>query len=145
MLHLKAFPDVELEFMQTRKEKYIDHSCHNPQTAFGSIEDDRMRRDLTINSLYCNISTDEIIDITSNGVNDIRDHTIRPPANHDLTYDDDPLGFTLAFTFAVLRQPIPREVAPQQSLAPFRLAGQIYKLISDVMQFQKINTLIFVH
>lgn len=100
MLHLTAFPDVELEFVQTRKEKYIDHSCRNPVTAFGSIEDDCMRRDLTINSLYCDVSTDEIIDITGNGVNDIRDHIIRTPANPDLTYDDDPLRILRCIRFA---------------------------------------------
>ena len=69
MLHLKAFPRVELEFVQTRREKYIDHSCRNPLTAFGSIREDCLRRDLTINALYCNLSTNEIIDITGNGVN----------------------------------------------------------------------------
>ena len=100
MLHLQAFPDVELEFVQTRKEKYIDHSCRNPVTAFGSIEDDCMRRDLTINSLYCDVSTDEIIDITGNGVNDIRDHIIRTPADPDLTYDDDPLRILRCIRFA---------------------------------------------
>lgn len=100
MLHLKTFPDVELEFVQTRKEKYIDHSCRNPITAFGSIEDDCMRRDLTINALYCNISTDEIIDITGNGVDDIRDHIIRTPADPDLTYDDDPLRILRCIRFA---------------------------------------------
>lgn len=99
MLHLWAFPDVELEFVQTRKEKYIDHSCRNPVTAFGSIEEDCMRRDLTINSLYCNISTDEIIDITGNGVNDIRDHIIRTPAAPALTYDDDPLRILRCIRF----------------------------------------------
>ena len=100
MLHLKAFPDVELEFVQTRKEKYIDHSCRNPMTAFGSIEDDCLRRDLTINSLYCNVSTDKIIDITGNGVNDIRDQVIRTPADPDLTYDDDPLRILRCIRFA---------------------------------------------
>ena len=100
MLHLKAFPDVELEFVQTRKEKYIDHSCRNPQTAFGTIEDDCLRRDLTINALYCNVSMDEIIDITGNGVNDIRDHIIRTPADPDLTYDDDPLRILRCIRFA---------------------------------------------
>lgn len=100
MLHLRAFPDVELEFVQTRKEKYIDHSCRNPVTAFSSIEEDCMLRDLTINSLYCNISTDEIIDITGNGVNDIRDHIIRTPASPDLTYDDDPLRILRCIRFA---------------------------------------------
>lgn len=100
MLHLKAFPRVELEFVQTRREKYIDHSCRNPLTAFGSIREDCLRRDLTINALYCNLSTNEIIDITGNGVNDIRDHIIRTPADPDLTYDDDPLRILRCIRFA---------------------------------------------
>jgi len=100
MLHLKAFPDVELEFVQTRKEKYIDHSCRNPETAFGSIEDDCMRRDLTINALYCNVSTGEIVDITGKGVEDIKNHIIRTPAAPDLTYDDDPLRILRCIRFS---------------------------------------------
>ena len=100
MLHLKAFPDVELEFVQTRKEKYIDHSCRNPETAFGTIEDDCMRRDLTINALYSNVSTDEIVDITGKGVDDIRDHIIRTPNEPDVIYDDDPLRILRCIRFA---------------------------------------------
>lgn len=100
MLHLKAFPDIELEFVQTRKEKYIDHSCRNPETAFGTIEDDCMRRDLTINALYCNVSTDEIVDITGKGVEDIRNHMIRTPNDPDVIYDDDPLRIFRCIRFA---------------------------------------------
>lgn len=100
MLHLKAFPDVELEFVQTRKEKYIDHSCRNPETAFGTIEDDCMRRDLTINALYSNISTGEIIDITGKGVEDIKNHVIRTPNDPDIIYDDDPLRILRCIRFA---------------------------------------------
>ena len=100
MLRLKAFPDVELEFVQTRKEKYIDHSCRNPETAFGTIEDDCMRRDLTINALYSNVSTDGIMDITGKGVDDIRDHIIRTPNEPDVIYDDDPLRILRCIRFA---------------------------------------------
>ena len=100
MLHLKAFPDVELEFVQTRKEKYIDHTCRNPETAFGSIEDDCMRRDLTINALYCNVSTGEIVDITGKGVEDIKNHVIRTPNVPDVIYDDDPLRILRCIRFA---------------------------------------------
>lgn len=100
MLHLKAFPEVELEFVQTRKEKYIDHSCRNPETAFGTIEDDCLRRDLTINSLYCNVSTGEIVDITGKGVEDIRNHIIRTPNDPDVIYDDDPLRILRCIRFA---------------------------------------------
>ncbi len=100
MLHLKAFPDVELEFVQTRKEKYIDHSCRNPETAFGTIEDDCGRRDLTINALYSNVSTGEIVDITGKGVEDIRNHIIRTPNDPDVIYDDDPLRILRCIRFA---------------------------------------------
>lgn len=100
MLRLKAFPDVELEFVQTRKEKYIDHSCRNPETTFGSIEDDCMRRDLTINALYCNVSTGEIVDITGKGLSDIRNHVIRTPNAPDVIYDDDPLRILRCIRFA---------------------------------------------
>lgn len=100
MLHLKAFPDEELEFVQTRKEKYIDHTCRNPETAFGTIEDDCIRRDLTINALYTNVSTGEIVDITGKGVEDIQNHIIRTPAAPDLTYDDDPLRILRCIRFA---------------------------------------------
>ncbi|MBR5639672.1 MAG: HD domain-containing protein [Muribaculaceae bacterium] len=100
MLHLKAFPDVELEFVQTRKEKYIDHSCRNPVTAFGTIEDDCMRRDLTINALYSNVSTGEIVDITGRGVDDIKNHVIRTPNDPDVIYDDDPLRILRCIRFA---------------------------------------------
>ncbi len=100
MLHLKAFPKVELEFVQTRKEKYIDHSCRNPVTAFGTIEDDCMRRDLTINALYINVSTGEIVDITGRGVDDIKSHVIRTPNDPDEIYDDDPLRILRCIRFA---------------------------------------------
>lgn len=100
MFRLKDFPDEELEAVQTRKEKYNDHSSRNPITAFGTIEEDCMRRDLTINALYRDISTGEVIDITGHGADDIRDHIIRTPADPDLTYDDDPLRILRCIRFA---------------------------------------------
>lgn len=99
MLHLNEFPEVELEFVQTRKEKYIDHSCRNPETAFGTIEEDCMRRDLTINALYTNISTGKIVDITGKGIADIKNHIIRTPNAPDIIYDDDPLRILRCIRF----------------------------------------------
>ncbi|MDE6217369.1 MAG: hypothetical protein K2F64_00020 [Muribaculaceae bacterium] len=45
MIRLKAFPDDELELVQTRKEKYTDINGGNQETVFGYLEDDCMRRD----------------------------------------------------------------------------------------------------
>lgn len=90
----------ELEAVQTRKEKYTDPTQRNPITAFGTLEEDCLRRDLTINSLYQNISTDEIIDITGTGISDIEDKIIRTPCEPDITYDDDPLRILRTVRFA---------------------------------------------
>lgn len=90
----------ELEAVQTRKEKYTDPTQRNPITAFGTLEEDCLRRDLTINSLYQNISTDEIIDITGTGISDIEDKIIRTPCEPDITYDDDPLRILRCVRFA---------------------------------------------
>ena len=100
MFHLKAFPDDELEAVQTRNEKYNDHGCRNPETAFGTIQEDCLRRDLTINALYQNVSTGEFLDITGQGMDDIRNHVIRTPADPDITYDDDPLRILRCIRFA---------------------------------------------
>ena len=40
MFHLKNFPDVELEVVQTRSECYHDAKTRNPETSFGTIEND---------------------------------------------------------------------------------------------------------
>ena len=91
MFKLASFPDVEIECVQTRKEQYHDESSRNPETAYGTLEEDVMRRDLTINSLLWNISKEELIDITGNGLKDIHEHRIRVTSTPDIVYSDDPL------------------------------------------------------
>ena len=86
--------------MQTRSEKYTDRNSRNPETAFGSIEDDCLRRDLTINSLYQNVSTGEILDFSGRGLADLKAHIIRTPMEPDATFDDDPVRILRAIRFA---------------------------------------------
>ena len=91
--------DIELECVQTRKEKY-NKETRNPDTAYGTIEQDAMRRDLTINALYYNISTDEVCDFTHRGLDDIKNHVIRTTGDADLIFDDDPLRILRVVRFA---------------------------------------------
>ena len=101
MFVLKEFPDVEIEAVQTRSEKYTDSNSRNPETAFGSIEEDCIRRDLTINSLYMNVVTDEILDLTGRGIDDINNHIIRVTNNDpDIVFVDDPLRILRIVRFA---------------------------------------------
>ena len=81
MLRLREFPGDEIELVQTRREKYTDRNRRNPETVFGTLEEDCMRRDLTINALYYDISRREFVDITGRGIADIRDKVIRTPAD----------------------------------------------------------------
>jgi poly(A) polymerase len=91
--------DIELECVQTRKEKYNKDS-RNPATAYGTIEEDAMRRDLTINALYYNISTDEICDFTKRGLHDIENHIIRTTGDADVIFEDDPLRILRVVRFS---------------------------------------------
>lgn len=100
MFHLKEFPNDELEAVQTRKETYEDKTNRNPTTAYGTIKEDCMRRDLTINALYKNITSGEILDMTERGLDDIKNHIIRTPLDADITFDDDPLRMLRCIRFA---------------------------------------------
>lgn len=100
MFSFMQFKGIQIECVQTRKEQYHDRGSRNPETAFGTIKEDCLRRDLTINSLYKNISTGEYIDITGNGLDDIKNHIIRTPCNPNVTYDDDALRMLRCIRFA---------------------------------------------
>ena len=100
MFSFQAFPDEQIECVMTRGEKYPDRNSRNPETVFASIEDDCIRRDLTINALYYNISTCEIVDMVG-GLNDIENKVIRTTnENPDIVMDDDPLRICRIVRFA---------------------------------------------
>lgn len=107
MVRLKEFPGVELEFVQTRKESYHDAKTRNPDTCFGTIEDDCKRRDFTINALYYNISEGKEYDFNGNGLNDLKKGIIDTCGDPDIIFDEDPLRILRAVRFSSkLRYPI---------------------------------------
>lgn len=92
MCVLKEFPEVEIECVHTRKEQYKDKNSRNPETEYGTIYEDAIRRDLTINALYYNVSTLDIVDPTEKGLDDLEDHVIEATdENPDSIFEDDPL------------------------------------------------------
>lgn len=94
------FPDDEIECVMTRGEKYIDKESRNPVTVFADIKEDAIRRDLTINALYYNVSTGKTLDMVG-GVEDINNNIIRTTnENPDVVMDDDPLRILRVVRFA---------------------------------------------
>lgn len=100
MFMFKQFPGEEIECVMTRGEKYEDKESRNPVTVFADINEDAIRRDLTINALYYNVSTGEILDLVG-GQEDIKNHIIRTTnKNPDIVFDDDPLRILRVIRFA---------------------------------------------
>lgn len=77
MFRLLEFDGEEIECVHTRREYYPDKFSRDPMQEFGTIEEDCMRRDFTINALYYDISGGEIKDMTGHGLEDIGRHIIR--------------------------------------------------------------------
>ncbi len=92
--------DIVIESVETRKEQYHSES-RNPETCFGTLEEDAFRRDLTINALYYNISTDKVEDVTGKGLDDLKNHVIRTTNdNPNIVFYDDPLRIMRVIRFA---------------------------------------------
>lgn len=99
MFRLKDYPGEEIEAVQTRKECYRDMESRNPETAFGSIMDDCQRRDFTINAIYRNISTGDILDLNGKSFDDITDGWIRACGDPNIIFSEDPLRILRAVRF----------------------------------------------
>lgn len=99
-LRLRKFPEEEIEVVQTRAEKYTEKTSRCPEVVSGSIEEDCFRRDFTVNTLYRNITSGEILDMTGRGIHDIREGVIRTPLDPYETFDDDPVRILRCLRFA---------------------------------------------
>ena len=99
MFRLIDFPDIELEAVHTRKETYRGDS-RNPETAFGTIEEDCQRRDFSVNAFYRNISTGKTYDFNGNSKKDLLNKEIRACGDPDVIFGEDPLRILRAFRFA---------------------------------------------
>lgn len=98
----KDYPDME-----------FDVSCphHNPafmrghkfskQQAQESLLDDCLMRDLTVNSLFLDIMTGKVLDLSGKGLPDMEHHIIRTTSTPEVIYADNPACMIRTVRFSV--------------------------------------------
>jgi len=91
---------IDIESVMTRGEKY-ETGSRKPEVVYADLKADAFRRDLTVNSLYKDLVTGEIIDLTGRGRADIENGIVRTPLDPSETFADDPLRMLRAIRFAV--------------------------------------------
>ena len=100
-----------LEIANARRESYGKASGkgYKPDTVEpASIREDLERRDFTVNtllwrmsSLHDGLASAEVLDLTGQGLEDLRNRTLRTPCAPDRTFTDDPTRMLRAVKFAM--------------------------------------------
>lgn len=98
--HFK-YKDIDVEFVGARKESYSEDS-RKPSTLPGSLRDDQMRRDFTVNALAFSLNSSNFGTLLDpfKGMSDLQNGILRTPLDPIITYSDDPLRMMRAIRFA---------------------------------------------
>lgn len=129
------YKGLEIDFVGARKESYSPNS-RKPATEDGTLEDDQLRRDFTINAMAFSLNRDNFgafID-PFHGLDDLKNKIIRTPRDPDITFSDDPLRMMRAIRFATdLKFELSEDVKKAISLNRDRIRIVSQERITDEM------------
>lgn len=114
---------------------------------FGTMDEDVMRRDFTLNALYYDPIQEQVIDYVG-GVRDIRKGVIRPVIPLDRIFVEDPVRMLRAVKYSVtthcamqwqLRRKIKKSASLLSPISPSRLTEEIFKIINSAHAFDIVR------
>lgn len=111
---------------------------------FGTLADDVMRRDFTMNALYYNPINEELLDFI-HGFDDIRKKIIKPIIPLEVIFSEDPVRMLRAVKYAAvfslhIPAPMKKKIIQQASLltsiSASRLSEEFLKLVKSGSSYQ---------
>ena len=115
--------------------------------SFGSIDEDVMRRDFSLNALYYDPSKEYVIDYV-NGVKDIKKGIIRPVIPLDKIFVEDPVRMLRAVKYSAttgcrlplfLKRKIRKSAYLLSPISPSRLTEELQKIINSGHAFEIVS------
>ena len=106
---------------------------------FGTIEQDVLRRDFSINALYYDPTTEQVIDYV-NGMKDIKKHVIRAVIPMESIFVEDPVRMLRAIKYSAttnakmsyaLKRKIKQSAVLLSQISPSRLTEELLKIINS--------------
>ena len=114
---------------------------------FGTIDEDVLRRDFTMNALYYDPLQEQVIDYVG-GMRDIKKHILRPVISIDRIFVEDPVRMLRAIKYSAtthakmpysLRHKIRSSAGLLSQISPSRLTEELLKIINNVYAFEIVQ------
>ena len=136
-VEVSTFRAAQPEAESTQARVQDEHGRVLRDNVFGTLEEDARRRDFTINALYFEPATEEVIDYHG-GLADLKKHTMRIIGHPETRYREDPVRMLRAVRLAAklglsidaaTRAPVKRLAPLLESVPPARLFDEMLKLL----------------